>query len=477
MLAVHLRFNDASTKLPTPVRLSIVGPNGESFAPFGRLAHFACGVGEDVGGHLRTSGENFTYINGTCEIRLPAGVPLRIRATKGIEYAPLDREVVLGAGQLALRLEIERLPDFLGDGWMSGDVRAHFLSPQAACLEAAAEGLNHVDLLAKVFHRLASDGNTYGSMPGILELSGQTYALPASPGPSVVVNTFNSHPVLGSLALLNCHRPVYPLAFGEPYGSDDWSLLDWCNQCHRKNGLVVWSQAFLSEGGEALLAAVLGKLDAIEMTAGQRTPPLLPWYYRLLNAGLALPIVGASGKDSNRKALGSMRTYAYIGNTPERTYQQWIEAIRSGQTFVTNGPLLSWSCDSRIRVSAVSLSKYDKLDVVMNGVVAASTKPERVAERYHAELDVQPPENGWVAVRCVGGPAPLDPSTTQFAHSSPRWFGTIQREPASVNALVEQIEHVREWAELRGQYTDSKWKNQLLANCLQAIDVLRSPRT
>src|SRR5262249_20941946 len=141
--------------------------------------------------------------------------------------------------------------------------------------------------------------------------SGQTPAL-ARDGRAVVVNTFNTHPVLGKVALLNSHRPVFPLTFGGEE-SDDWGVCDWCDQCHRKDGLAVWVDAFEPAGGligsEALVAAILGKLDAIEVSPAPRKVPLLPWLYRLWDAGVFVPLVGGSGKDSNKTAVGTVRTY------------------------------------------------------------------------------------------------------------------------------------------------------------------------
>lgn len=464
MLAVHLRVNDSATKKPTPVRLAITGPNSEYFPPLGRLASFACGAGEDVGGNLRVGRENFAYIDGSCEVRLPAGVPLRIRATKGPEFTPLDTTITLGTGQMAVRLEIHRWSNLSESGWMSGDGRAHFLSPHAALLESAAEDVSVTNLLAKAHHHLTNDGNTSLAIPNLLEFGGQSPTLEA-PGQIVAVNTLNVHRSLGSLALLHSHRPVYPLAFGEPYDTDDWSLFDWSNQCHRKNGLVVWTNAFLPEGGEVLAAAILGKIDAIEFAAGPRTPPLLPWYYRLLNAGVRLPLIGASGKDSNRVALGSLRTYANLGDKP-RNYASWIESVREGKTFITNGPLLSCEVGETIVASAECAAPFVKLEIVADGVPIAVEKPVESSGRFSAKTELSKPENAnWIAARCIGGPSPLDPDAVLFAHTSPVSLGPIRRDAESVNALLAQLERLREWATERANYTDEKWRAQLLSNC------------
>ena len=98
MLTVHLRINDAATGKPTPARLRVLGPDGTYYAPFGRVAEFAWGRNEDVGGNLLVGSDRHTYIDGACEIRLPAGVPLRVQATKGPEFEPLDEGAYAEAG-------------------------------------------------------------------------------------------------------------------------------------------------------------------------------------------------------------------------------------------------------------------------------------------------------------------------------------------------------------------------------------------
>jgi hypothetical protein len=177
----------------------------------------------------------WAYVDGSCEVVLPPG-PVTAAVSGGYDYLPLTEQVTLGVGQLALRLALQRRPQARPDGWLSADSRCHALTPHAALLEAAAEGLHFVNLLAQ---ETVPIGDQPSAMPNLLAFSGQRPAL-ERPGHAVVVNTLNAHPILGTLALLDCHRPVFPLRFGRPDHEDDWSLIDWCDQCHRKRGLVVW---------------------------------------------------------------------------------------------------------------------------------------------------------------------------------------------------------------------------------------------
>src|SRR5262245_14929938 len=206
MHTVHVRVNDASTGQPTQVRLRLTGPEGDYFPPLGRLKEFATGRNQDVGGNVLVGLKPHAYIDGSCEVPLPAG-PLHVAIDKGPEYTPLRLETTLAPGQLALRFTVERCADLRQERWYSGDTRATFLAPHAALLEGTAEDLAVLNLLACVGRLAGPFQKDYPAIPNLLAFSGQRPALEA-PGHLVVVNTHNTPPVLGSLGLLNCHRVV-----------------------------------------------------------------------------------------------------------------------------------------------------------------------------------------------------------------------------------------------------------------------------
>lgn len=500
-------MNDAATGKPTPVRLRITNPNGEYFAPFGRVVEFPVGRNEDVGGNAYLDGKRYTYIDGTCEIRLPTGVALNVEISKGLQYPCIREIVTLGPGQMALRFSIHRAIVDRDIGWVAADTRCHSLPPQAAILEAACEDISLAYVLAAEQNYPSRDGHLYRSIPNMLAFSGQAFAHMYEPAPqaksdglplhAVAVGTLNVHPALGKLGLLNCHRPVYPLTFGGDQ-VDDWSMCDWADQCHRKKGLVVWCEAFRTEvpGGEALVAAILGKIDAIELDAQERNRPFLMSWYRLLDAGIRLPIVGGSGKDSNRTPIGSMRTYTRM-ESAEWKFADWVERTRAGHTFVTNGPFLSAMVNDKlpgsviapldgkpieIRASADSLVPFERLEIVVNGSVVMSRAPTPKKENpdcHVAENTVECdlPEGGWIAARCIGAAkSMLDLRSPVLAHTSPvfvRIPGKPQRVvPAAVRSVVSDIQQVRLWVERDGRFAQEKSKTHLLALCDDALRVL-----
>src|SRR5262245_44642584 len=169
---VHLRINDASTGKATPVRLRVTDAAGTYFAPFGHATEFPVGAGEAVGGDVAANGARWAYIDGACEIALPPG-ELTVEARKGPEYRLLKAMVCLPAGKLALRFVIERWTDHQAGGWYSGDTRAHLVTPHAALLEAGAEDLAVVNVLAHQAPVLAGDGQTYATIANLSAFSGQ----------------------------------------------------------------------------------------------------------------------------------------------------------------------------------------------------------------------------------------------------------------------------------------------------------------
>jgi hypothetical protein len=259
------------------------------------------------------------------------------------------------------------------------------------------------------------------------------------------------------VALLNSHRPVFPLTFGGPEETDDWGVCDWCDQCHRKKGLTVWVDAFEPAGGltggEALVAAILGKIDAIEVTGEPRKVPLLPWVYRLWDAGFRVPLVGASGKESGKTPLGGMRTYTPRG-------MSWVESIhfRSGHCFASAGPLVTYVRDGdHLRASASAAGNPSIVEIVANGGAIA-------AGEGSVEAPLPP---GWAAVRC--------PAQGGFAHTAPIGVGEVTRKPEAAAALRKLVEQTREWAETQGRYANPKRKQAFLDRCAEAAARLEGP--
>jgi hypothetical protein len=485
MQTVHVRINDTATGQPTSARVRFTDDAGNYFAPFGRLADFATARSVDVGGNVRLDGRAFALVDGSFEIRLPPD-SLHVEVHKGPEFRPLVQAIHQPPGKMALRLTMKRWIDLRRERWYSGDARCHFLAPHAALLEAAAEDLAVVNLLAMPSRVPGAHGREHPALASLLAFSGQR-PIVESPGHLVVVNTRNSHARLGSLALLNCHRVVYPLQFGPPEGLDNWTLADWCDQCHRKGGLVVWSRPERGPEsfrfGEPLADLILGKVDAFEISADDTSPAdtLADWY-RLLAAGLRVPLVGASGKAGNDALLGAMRTYARLLPDEVFGYRSWIEAVRAGRTFATTGPLLTFEVAGqdvgsvvrlsagtervRVRAEARALEDFGELEIVADGAVVASARASGAPFTATLDMEVAVPRIGWLAARCPSA-SPSSGSSVSFAHTSPVYV-EVEGMPRSVDRaavrfLADELDAMRTWANDHARCETLKQRADLLA--------------
>ena len=345
-----------------------------------------------------------------------------------------------------------------------------------------------VNLLAMDVELDGGGGARNPSISNILAFSGQVPAL-ATPGYLVVVNSWNTHPELGSLALLNCHRVVYPLSFGGPKGQDDWTLADWCDQCHRKSGLVVWSQtAHESQGflyGEPLADLLLGKIDAFEIDHFEGSPFDEIWlWYDLLNAGWRVPLAGASGKDSNASALGVMRTFVNLLPAQKFSYSSWIEALCAGRNFVSNGPILLLTVNGHVPGSIVALdglggkihvhatcqtqSAAHRLEILFNGEIvgAASNAQTPTGSVFDADLAIG--RSGWLAARCIGEARIFDKPANQqeFAHTSPIYLEAHERPAPHGEKVIKkfqvELERMEAWVKEKARCETAAQRQRLV---------------
>lgn len=403
MTLIHLRVSDAETQKPVPVRIRIADLLGNSFHPLGRQQFFLTQPHIAVGGQVACEDKKYYYIDGACEIDLPPGV-YNIEITKGERFYSVSKNIEITQGQAALRINIERKTNSPWLNWISGDARCHDLSYSAAVLEGSAEGLDLVHLLA--CENLVS-GTDSVDVSRILDFSGQEIAFEKF-GCTLFVNTLNHHPCLGTIGIIHSHRPVFPLVSSSSESPEIWSLVDWCRQGHRKNGLVTWVFDAANEyQGEALAALILNEIDLFEisnLSLGDNSPIL--FWYTLLNAGIKTKAVGASGKDSNAVFLGNPKTWARkqtLSDMP--THLSWLESARSGDSFFSVGPFLELTITKlttliEVQLIAHDLSPEDEIELVMDGKVITIDRDKSLASVVIVK-NLDPREFAWVCGRVI----------------------------------------------------------------------------
>ena len=342
MLTVHLRINDAATGKPTPVRLRITGPDGTNYAPLGRFAEFASGRNEDVGGQLRLGRERLLHRRVVRDQAAGRGTAAGA-GDEGAGVRAARRDRTLGPGQMALRFAVKRWSDLRADGWYPGDTRCHFLTPHRPPWKPPPKTSTSSTCSRATSRTRPSTGTDYPSARTSPRSAGSERRWKREPR-LVAVNTLNVHPVLGKVGLLHSHRPVFPLTFGGGDETDDWSVCDWCDQCHRKDGLTVWATRSAPAAVRRWWRWCSGRSTRSSSTAARGSSRCC----RVVSA--AERRVPRPAGRRQRQGLERRRTRLAADIRPAEpgeslSYSGWIEAVRTGRSFITNGPLLRFDVD------------------------------------------------------------------------------------------------------------------------------------
>ena len=432
---VHTTVLDDDTGQPVPCRIHFRSSEGIPFPPHGHPEHVNSNLdtyNTDVGGDVRLGQMTYAYIDGTCQGWLPRG-EVWVDVARGFEYEPLRTYVTIQPGQRELVLRLKRWRNMNAERWFSGDTHVHFLSTQGGHIEAQAEDLNVVNLLMSQWGHHFSSSEEFTGRPSVSP-DGRTI---------VYVGQETRNHTFGHLNLLGLRRPVMPWCSDGPSeaelaGTLEATLGDWADQCHAQDGLVLVAHHPVPNGEQAALIAS-ERTDGIEMIRHTSYHHLE--YYRYLNCGYRLPLVGGTDKMSNEVPIGLYRTYVYIPEDEEFTFETWCRNLARGRTFLSAGPLLRFSVDGQnigdtlilpknggtveVAAEADSIFPMHTLEIVQQGRVIASTEDSKGARSLRLRAKVRVEGHTWLAAR-AGGPGYFQSLRHHdvwrrgvFAHTSP----------------------------------------------------------
>jgi hypothetical protein len=211
-------------------------------------------------------------------------------------------------------------------------------------------------------------------------------------------------------------------------------------------------------------------------------------WYRYLNLGYRLPVVGGSDKMSAASLLGGIRTYVHLGDRPF-SYESWMEALRAGDTFVTVGPLARMTVEgappgSRLdlpagggtvsvswQVESVSLP-IEAIEVVVGGLTSGEvTVTGELSATGSAEVRID--ASTWVALRVRGsygqrrGEIAAHTSAVQVLVD-----GTPPFSQPDAMAVLEQIEGAMAYVDTLATRPEARRYRQLRATLESAYNRL-----
>lgn len=472
---VHVRVVDEDTGDKVGCRVHFRSKEGVYLAPHGHQADVNVAWFEDMGGDCKTRGTPYAYIDGTCQIEMPVGTNY-VEVVRGFEYDPTRQVIDIKPGQRHLTLKAKRSFDMKANGYYSGDTHVHFLSSQSSVLEAEGEDLNVVNLLASQWGRLFTSWEEFTG--GVAPTS--------TPEHIVYVSQENRQHVLGHISLLGLKDLVAPMCTGGP--NEDWIggevqviMADWAEACKAQGGLVIMPH-MPSPDFENAANIVMGHADAAEMCwvwLGEQIGQGELGYYRWLNVGQKLPIVGGTDKMSNGRILGGSRTYAKLPQGREFTYDNWCQGVRAGNTFASTGAMIDLRVEGaemgdeislpgnggsvEVEVTARSVWPLTGIELIVNGVSYEREIVDEGENSLTMSVKMKTEKSCWIAARCWG-PYATDAGPV-MAHSSPVYVDVGKRcafEETDGEYLMTHMEGGITWAEKIGVFKDEAVRARLI---------------
>jgi TolB protein len=392
----------------TPARVSVTDASGKFFAP--RDGWISGADGYD---RSESSFEpHYFPASGKASIEAPVG-KIHVEVMKGFEFVFEKRDVEVSAEKtLSLKVRLKPIGEASGkirsditscseeaqtgvsvprECWVSSDLHVHMNyggeyrnTPGHLVLQAEAENLGIVNNLIV---------NKEQRIPDIAYSGRQVDA--ASNARAMVVHGQEFHTTQwGHLGLLDIREGILLPGYAGYPGTAATSLLpmdaDVADMAHARGALVGMAHPFDEDPAavprtqedtpEELAADVaLGKLDYLEVVGFNDYRATAGVWYRLLDLGFRIPAGAGTDAMANfaslRGPVGMDRVYARVPSGAVRI-ETFLDALKSGKTVATNGPLLDFS------LGGEKIGGEVKLDGAKNVTFSASLRSIVAVDRW-----------------------------------------------------------------------------------------------
>jgi hypothetical protein len=397
---------------------------------------------------------------GTAKAKLAPG-KYTYEIERGPEYSQCSGTFVIAEnGNEKVSVHLERLIDLTTEGWWSGETHVH--RPMADIeLLMQAEDLHVAPVITWWNNRnkwegqeppanllVRFDGNRYYHvMAGEDEREGGALLFFGLPRPLSIAKASREFPSPMQFVAEARRQPGVWIDIEKPFWWDVpvWLASGQADSIGLANNHMCRDRMYENEAW--------GK-----PRDDRRLPPPLGngyWsqeiYYHMLNTGLRLPPSAGSASGVLPNPVGYNRVYVHLEKgsaSPLSPYAKWWESLRTGHSFVTNGPLLRVQADGQwpghaftaangkelaldLRVQLTSRDPVSRIEIVKNGQVERSQALGKTS--WLGTLGpLRFQESGWFLVRAFVD----NPKTFRFASTGPFYveIGDQQRRVSKASA-------------------------------------------
>jgi hypothetical protein len=396
----------------------------------------------------RVAWNDHHVIDGRDVLELPEG-KYRLEIERGPEYEAVVRDLQVRArADMSSRAELKRIVDLSAEGWWSGELHVH-------------RPLANIELLMRAEDLHVAPVITWWNSKDLWEGK----EIPAS-----LVTTFDGNRFFhvmagederegGALMYYSLPKPLGIRGASREYPSPVTFLLE------AKKTPGVHADIEKPFWWDTPVWLATGKIDTIGIAVNHMCRSLMyeteawgkprpvdrmpaprgngTWvqelYYHVLNAGLRVPPSAGSASGVLANPVGYNRAYVHLDG--ELTYEKWMEGLRAGRSFVTNGPLLRVKANGKLPGEVFASdgpltieldAKLDGRDPVEALEIIRDGKVERRVPVKEGLGRLEFKVSGWFLVRCI---APNE-KTFRFASTAPFYveIGASKRRISKTSA-------------------------------------------
>ncbi len=468
-----------------------------------RVTNLATGKAVELRGPIKRDMNWFAIAEPTA-VLVPQS-RLKVEALQGLETELTERELdVTGQAEATVELPLKRFYDSAARHLRSGNTHLHLMNltyeeayrylqvvPQADALDLVYLSYlrrvpgDHTYISNEIVARSLNGGGELArlSQYGVLFGNGEEHRHNFGPGGEGY----------GHVMFLDLLRLIQPVSIGPGImqtGTDSPPLQQGIRTARQDGATVIWCHNKF--GYEDVPNWMAGLLDAQNIFDGGVHGSYRDTFYRYLNLGMLVPF--STGTDWFIYDFSRV----YVPLKGPLTSKAWLEQLRQGRTFITNGPLLEFEVDGHTAGDVIELSQrddpsrpleitaraygrchFDGLELIHNGKVVHTVRCRRHEGHYRAELKhrlvVQEP--GWLAVRI-----PLEAGTNEFdrplfAHTSAVYLhqhGQARFEPEIARQLIAEMQANIEAITRQGAFANAGEREQVLEVHRRGIATLKA---
>jgi TolB protein len=421
---LRIVVSDSGTGRPMAARVSVLGPDGRSYAPDDTWRYADDGFDRKE----RKFEYQYFHTDGTSTLTVPIGTA-EIEVSRGPEFRVESRSVRVAEGEQVLRISLRRMGNLPARGWYSGDLHVHMNyggayrnDPAHLATQAKAEDLHVVENLVV---------NKEGRIPDVGYFRGTPD--PVSTTSTLILHGQEFHTSFwGHVGLLGLEDhlllPGYAAYANTAASSLQPSNAAVLDLAHAQGALTGYVHPFdsypdPSDSTHPLTAefpvdVALGKVDYYEALGFVDDPMATARvWYQILNCGFALPAGGGTDAMANfaslRGPVGMNRVFVRSGAPLE--HRRWLAGLKAGRSFATNGPLLEFTINGRglgdtlklgagehevnARVTLRSNVPLDHLEVVGKGTVVREIPLAGNRKEISTTVPLKVDGSGWFLLR------------------------------------------------------------------------------